>query len=419
MARDLCNVNATLSPITDNCSAEDGIYCGGVVTPDCVLFDLILYTVVGGALCAFGLVGNVLSFVVLQFAGDNSSKTAATTLLLRALAVADSLVLLTYFPLYALEPVNIILKTGPLALFHRFYMVSMPYLWPLYLMSLTATVLLTVLVSLHRYIAVCKPYHSATLSSLSRCRRHVVYAAAIAVLYNIPRFFEYRRVDIFCSTTDGERRLVGSMHNFAAVGESRAFRVVYDNVLYFVVMIGGPMILLAFLNAKLITALNEKRKKRREMGGVARTMSGHYQQQQQQDLTVMLVVVVFVFIVCQTPTFVDRIIWAFIGKTISECASWNFYYTAVGDIMAVVNSSVNFIIYVLASRKFRHDLFAILRDSPCPFGSRRRGAEAEPGLEASLSITDADHISVVALRATAKRSATLIESTDHESVDEV
>ena len=97
------------------------------------------------------------------------------------------------------------------------------------------------------------------------------------------------------------------------------------------------------------------------MRGVATTVSGHNQQQQQQDLTVTLVVVVFVFIVCQTPTFVDRIIWALVDDGHRRCGRWHYYYTAVGDLMAILNSSVNFIVYVLASRKFRHDLFAMRR----------------------------------------------------------
>jgi len=42
-----------------------------------------------------------------------------------------------------------------------------------------------------------------------------------------------------------------------------------------------------------------------------------------------------------------------------RCGRWHYYYTAIGDLMAILNSSVNFIVYVLASRKFRHDLFAI------------------------------------------------------------
>jgi len=296
-AQDLCNASATLSavPAAGNCSIIGGNCAfGGILTPDCALFDCILYTVIGGTLCTFGLVGNALAFIVLYFGRDQSSKTAATTVLLRALAVADSLVLVTCLPLYVLEPVNV--YTHHVGLFHRFYMIIMPYLWPVYLMSLTATVLLIVLVSFHRYTAVCKPYHSATLSSLPRCKRHVGYVAVAAILYNIPRFFEYQRVDISCPTLDDSRRFATSMHLFTAIGEHRIFRVVYDNVLYFVVMLGGPLLLLASLNAKLITALKEKRRKRREMGSVV-TISGHSQQQQQQDITVMLVVVVFVFIV--------------------------------------------------------------------------------------------------------------------------
>ena len=238
--------------------------------------------------------------------------------------------------------------------------------------------MLTVLVSFHRYTAVCKPYTSATLSSLPRCQRHVGYVAVVAILYNIPRFFEYRRVDIYCPTPDNQTEFAESMHLFSAVGENRIFRVVYDNILYFVVMMGGPLVLLAFLNARLITALKEKSRRRREMGGVAMTTSRHNQQQQQQDLTIMLVSVVFVFIVCQTPTFIDRIIWAVVDKGQRDCGRWHYYYTAVGDLMAVLNSSVNFIVYVLASRKFRHDLFVLLRQSRCPCVSRQGRIEIDP-----------------------------------------
>jgi len=183
MTRRLCAFNETTSLFMAAVNCSDCAVGGGGLTTNCALFDFLLYTLVGGTLCAFGLVGNVLSFIVLYFGGDHSSKTAATIFLLRALAVADSLVLVTSLPLWVLEPVNV--YTGHLGACHRFYMVAMPYLWPLYLMSLTATIMLTVLVSFHRYTAVCMPYHSVTLSSLSRCRRHVAYVAAAAILYNV------------------------------------------------------------------------------------------------------------------------------------------------------------------------------------------------------------------------------------------
>jgi len=80
-------------------------------------------------------------------------------------------------------------------------------LWPIYLIPYTFTVLVTVLVSMHRYCAVCKPMvmsctrisASAVTRSSSwfapsnapQARRRVASLAVFSVIYNIPRFFEY------------------------------------------------------------------------------------------------------------------------------------------------------------------------------------------------------------------------------------
>ena len=36
--------------------------------------------------------------------------------------------------------------------------------------------------------------------------------------------------------------------------------------------------------------------------------------------------------------------------------TWHYYYTAIGDMLAIFNSAVNFVIYVLTSPKFRQHL---------------------------------------------------------------
>jgi hypothetical protein len=84
----------------------------------------------------------------------------------------------------------------------------------------------------------------------------------------------------------------------------------------------------------------------------------------QTDITLVLVVVVFVFIVCQTPTFVDHILWTALDESRRACGAWHYYYTAVGDLLAICNSSVNFIIYVLTSPKFRQTLISMLFRPP-------------------------------------------------------
>ena len=58
---------------------------------ECNLFTFILYVPIFGSVCIFGLVGNTLSFIVLQW----GRKNAVATFLLQSLAIADNLFLLT------------------------------------------------------------------------------------------------------------------------------------------------------------------------------------------------------------------------------------------------------------------------------------------------------------------------------------
>ncbi len=310
------------------------------ITHDCALFDFAIYTLVAGSLCVLGLLGNVISFTVLW----RDSGKSATAFLLRALAVADSLVLLMALPLYVAS--SVFPLTGILENYYKIYPNLIPYLWPCFQIPYTATIHLTVLVSMNRYFAVCKPFKSAKMCSTIQARRHVFYVAVFSVFYNIPRFFEYEKTEICVSVN--ESQLVFQAGGI--FGNNLVYRIIYANIIYFLVMHGGPLLSLAFLNYKLIMALKKRQKRRAEMG------KGGYQ----QDITLVLVVVIFVFMCCQTPTFIDHILWTAIDPQQRQCGYWHYYYTAVGDMLAIFNSSVNFLIYILTSRKFRQ-----LLKTPC------------------------------------------------------
>ena len=231
-------------------------------------------------------------------------------------------------------------------------------------------------------------------------RRHVIYVALFSLLYNIPRFFEYEK-NVICVSFNRSREVF----EMSAFGGNTIYRVVYANVIYFVVMLGGPLLSLAVLNANLIRALKRQARRRTEMG--VTSGAGN-----QSDVTLVLVVVVFAFIVCQTPTFVDHIFWTVLDESLrAQCGEWHYYYTAIGDMLAIFNSAVNFVIYVLTSPKFRQQLASIcisrLRLKSTPFegvvtrlrqGERSRtpAANAEtillyrPGQRDSPAIADGD-----------------------------
>jgi len=105
------------------------------ISTSCALFDFIVYTVAMGTLkvamgtlTVLGVLGNAMSFVVLL----RDRGRSATSFLLQALGVADSLVLLTAVPLYVLPSVYPF--TGRLSSYYASYMSLMPVLWPIYLM---------------------------------------------------------------------------------------------------------------------------------------------------------------------------------------------------------------------------------------------------------------------------------------------
>jgi len=86
------------------------------ISTSCALFDFVVYTLAMGLFAALGVLGNVVSFIVLL----RDRGRSATSFLLQALAVADTMVLLTAVPLYVAP--SVYPYTGLLAGYYSTYM---------------------------------------------------------------------------------------------------------------------------------------------------------------------------------------------------------------------------------------------------------------------------------------------------------
>lgn len=234
--------------------------------------------------------------------------------------------------------------------------------WPLVHITQLWTVWITVMVAFNRYIAICRPFQAARLCTMKQARMQVIALGAVTLLYNVPRFFEFRieteRVD-----DDGSVVLVGSP---TELKKSSEYNIVYENVFYCFFVFAGPLVILVVLNACLIRELWLARRRLAERRLPA-SMTG--EARESQNLTLVMIVIVLIFLVCQAPAFVNQLLYYIMGDEGYDCGRVYFYYYHVSNILVSANSAANFIVYCLFRQQFRQRLAAFCGGG----GSVRRG----------------------------------------------
>ena len=150
-------------------------------------------------------------------------------------------------------------------------------------------------------------------------------------------------------------------HQPMVLGDSKLYQIIYGNVLYYPVMYILPLGTLALLNVRLISSLNAI-KRRTSVPSATRSLTLNFDVQgpnrrrrrrKDDNITVCVVVIVCVFIICQTPALFNQIFWALFELAERDCGRFHFYYTKFSDLLVVVNSSCNFVVYCLFGKTFR------------------------------------------------------------------
>ena len=360
-------------------------------------YQIIVNIYIVGALCAFGIAGNVLSLVVL---GRDRTIRRTTGFLMQMLAVTDAAYLVSCLFVSTLNTTVHLTDWLPVAVQRGLPYITV-YLHPIAFITLTASVWMVVLLTADRYIAICRPLHAAQYSTLPRLRGAITVLWVLAVTYNLPAFFEIKvaevevdhvspsnglalnRSDIISDnstivdtllnltwkSTPPESRQV-LMWQLTAMGKNQVYQVIYRLCLDFVVQCLLPLVALVFFNQRLVRALRESDQLRRHSATDGGTGQQH---------TWMLFVVVIVFIVCQLPIIAWQVCYMLY---VYACVpfSWSAlrYAVIVVDLMLVVNSSVNVVIYCFMGRQFRAILLRVIGCS----GERqntRRNPEVDPG----------------------------------------
>ncbi|XP_053669125.1 phe13-bombesin receptor-like [Anopheles marshallii] len=329
---------------------------GYATNPICILLPItIFYCFIFVA----GIVGNLSICIVIA---KNKSMHTATNYYLFNLAVSDFLLLLFGMPqeLYG--------TWNPFA--YPFNQIACIITGLLSETAANATVLTITSFTVERYIAICHPFRSHTMSKLSRAIKFVIVIWLVAFGLATPQALQFGIVE----TGDSRLCTIKDEHFV------HAFEV--SSFLFFV----GPMTLIAVL----YVLIGIKLRKSKLLQGVKRASSDYTTPPRgvsaQSRVIRMLVAVVATFFICWAPFHAQRLMAVYGVFTKTESVFFYKVYMVlnyISGILYFLSTCINPLLYNIMSHKFRDASRHTLKMSLC--GENRNKSDGQQHTYSAVS----------------------------------
>ncbi|KAF4520402.1 hypothetical protein B566_EDAN003970 [Ephemera danica] len=370
------NINDSLS---DWGPKRDPLY---IVIPITIIYVLILFT---------GLVGNICTCIVIF---RNRSMHTATNFYLFSLAISDLLLLLSGLP-------NEIYSTWsryPYVFGETFCVLQGLAAET----SANATVLTITAFTVERYVAICHPFLSHTLSKLSRAVRLVIILWATALCFAIPQALEFGVV--YEKLPNGNNHPEHVMCGVKRVLLPHAFEV--STVIFFIFPMTLITVLYVLIGIRLYkssSSISTPSPFSNENGGPnnlhdpagLRDSRKNYPRHAQTTATkhvvkmlapyVLPVAVVAAFFICWAPFHAQRLLaihgYSTEGETSPGVVALYYALTYVSGVLYYLSTTVNPVLYHIMSNKFR-DAF---KDTLARCVGKRGGVRGQRRLYSGLS----------------------------------
>lgn len=288
------------------------------------VFPNKIYVVILYILCTAGMIGNVLSLIVLF----NMKMKSSISICLKFLAGFDTLLLTCILVETAVPDAQ-----------------GMRWIHSLTWITWTGSIGATVGVTVERYIAVCHPLRAKYLCSNQRTLIFNLAIVFFSICFNIPRICLIPEIAWKGGSTEF------SLYLYRRFGKKSIqylppwfFRSkLYIEICYVWMDIAVITVPLIFLTALYVSIYLSAKKARR----IRREMSQHHEVE--INLSVLIFGIILIFLICYTPPLIFKI---------SSCSGFvplelHLEISFFCDILAATNSAINFIIYCVLTKEFR------------------------------------------------------------------
>ena len=323
-----------------------------LVTFNCQLYRFIMSVGLTGSLCFFGIVGNVLTLLVFSKFNRNSTdkkSRSSATLLLSGLAVSDILLLLTLLIVKVSTSLISFTKIYPGFFVSKSFAFLMVYGWPCVGIAQSVNTWITVLVTMHRFIAIVSPHKTIIHCTFNKARIHLILVTILTTLYELPTFFDNEIKEMINS--DNKTFYIPT---YGELNLNYWYQLLYKTTFYYLTMYIVPWILLCVMTVFLIRAVKGAQKFRSKMGNKTS------QQDNTEDITMPLIAVVVTSLICRPWEPVRRIMVTIL-KEEPGCGHYYFYFEEFPSLTAVLNSSANFVLYCIFLERFSQTLKSIFK----------------------------------------------------------
>lgn len=315
---------------------------------------------VGIAISIIGLIGNCISILVwkrILSSNRSSLKTRNTGVYLIVLGFVDSSLLVFFLlqdSLKALFPsVN---ETYAFAVLYSYVF------FPLFFFFIFASIWLVVSVTLDRYLLISKNRIVGVRKSLWG----VVIVLFFGFTINFPHFFNYRPVPLESATTSDDESV---RWTYQATAYGRSMRCSeYEFWLHCMFIVIFPWLSILMLNFMIIrtifvstsNVINNLEVDKKGVNTVCDKLKcgGSRRLEQDRQVTFLLLTVTFVFLILMAWQCVNQCFWMKKFGQYSLLSVWDKVDAsyAVAKLGAVINSSINSLLYCLSGSIFRKEL---------------------------------------------------------------